>query len=76
VEGKIVESIPITGKEFIRKRFKPAEYEIRVLLDTNKNGVWDAGKFSNPKKQPEIVISFPKKAVIKADRDTDQSFSF
>ncbi|MCX6299063.1 MAG: Ig-like domain-containing protein [Bacteroidetes bacterium] len=76
VEGKIVESIPITGKEFIRKRFKPAEYEIRVLLDANKNGVWDAGKFSTPKKQPEIVISFPKKAVIKADRDTDQSFSF
>jgi Bacterial Ig-like domain len=76
VEGKIVESIPITGKEFIRKRFKPAEYEIRVLLDANKNGVWDAGKFSTPKKQPEIVISFPKKAVIKADRDTDQSFTF
>ena len=76
VEGKIVESIPITGKEFLRKRFKPAEYEIRVLFDTNKNGIWDAGSFSTPKKQPEIVIAFPKKSVIKADRDTDQSFSF
>jgi hypothetical protein len=75
IDNKVFESYPITGKELIRKRFKPGEYEFRILFDTNQNGKWDPGSF-HEKKQPEIVKAFTKKIVIRPDRDTDQSFVF
>jgi hypothetical protein len=75
VDNKIFDSFPITGKELIRKRFKPGEYDCRILFDTNQNGKWDPGSFHN-KKQPELVKAFTKKLIIRPDRDTDQSFVF
>ncbi|MEI6087378.1 MAG: Ig-like domain-containing protein [Bacteroidota bacterium] len=75
VDNKIYESYPITGKELIKKRFKPGEYDIRILFDYNQNGIWDPGSFHN-KKQPELVKPFTKKLVVRPDRDTDQSFVF
>ena len=75
VDNKIYESYPITGKELVKKRFKPGEYDIRILFDYNQNGVWDPGSFQN-KKQPELVKPFTKKLVVRPDRDTDQSFIF
>jgi hypothetical protein len=75
VDNKVFESYPITGKELIRKRFKPGEYECRILFDSNQNGKWDPGSF-HEKKQPELVKAFIKKLVIRPDRDTDQSFVF
>jgi len=74
-DNRIIESFPITAKDLIRKRYKPGEYEVRFLFDNNKNGVWDPGSFK-AKKQPEIVQSFSKKMSIRADRDTDQTYSF
>ena len=75
VDGKIFESIPITAKELIRKRFKPGEYECHILFDANQNGKWDPGSFRD-KKQPEKVKALNKKLVVRPDRDTDQSFIF
>lgn len=75
VDNKVFESYPITGKELIKKRFKPGEYEIRFLFDSNQNGIWDPGSFKE-KKQPELVKPFVKKLLIRPDRDTDQSFIF
>jgi hypothetical protein len=75
LDGKIYASYAIIAKEFIRKRFKPAEYEFRILYDTNQNGKWDPGSFRD-KRQPELVKGFTKKIIIRADRDTDQSFVF
>ena len=75
VDGKIFESIPITSKELIRKRFKPGEYECHILFDSNQNGKWDPGSFRD-KKQPEKVKALTKKLVVRPDRDTDQSFIF
>ncbi len=75
VDNKVFESYPITGKEFIKKRFKPGEYEIRFLFDSNQNGIWDPGSYKE-KRQPELVKTFVKKLLIRPDRDTDQSFVF
>ena len=75
VDGKIIESIPITSKELIRKRFKPGEYECHILFDSNQNGKWDPGSFRD-KKQPEKVKALTKKLVVRPDRDTDQSLIF
>jgi hypothetical protein len=38
---------------------KPEKYKIRVLIDSNSNGIWDTG-FLAGNIQPERVIYFPK----------------
>lgn len=53
---------------WIQKRILPGEYEVWILLDANQNGKWDRGVYyGTPKKQPERVVSFPKKENIKAN---------
>jgi len=59
-ESKIIESIPLTGPDYIRKRYRPGEYELRILLDKNQNGVWDPGSYKL-KLQPELVRAYTKK---------------
>lgn len=71
VKNKVVEySYPLTNGQFYQKRFAPGDYEIRILEDSNQNGVWDPG-FYDPanihlQKQPERVISIPQTLNIKA----------
>lgn len=61
----------ITGNEVYRKLFKPGEYEVRILFDTNGNGVWDGGSFFGKHRQPERVQNVKKKFTVKANWDTD-----
>ena len=74
-ENKIIEFIHLTGADYSRKRFRPGEYELRILLDQNQNGDWDPGSYLL-KRQPELVRSYSKKMVIRADRDTDLRYTF
>jgi hypothetical protein len=65
-------SVKYSGKivngSFIQKLIQPGEYEVWLLLDTNNNGKWDRGVYyGTPKKQPERVVSYPKKENIKAN---------
>lgn len=39
------------------RNLPPADYEIRVILDTNKNGVWDAGNYYQ-RIEPERIIYY------------------
>ncbi len=68
---KLLESVPLTGPDFTRKLFKPGSYELRILYDINKNGVWDTGRFTHGKRQPEIVYLIPKQLAIRANWDND-----
>ena len=70
LNDKITESIPITQKELFRKLYKPGEYELRVLFDANKNGIWDAGNYKK-RKQPEVVQSINKKLNVRANWDNE-----
>ena len=72
---KIIESIPITQKELFRKLYKPGDYDLRVLFDANKNGIWDAGNYKK-RKQPEVVQLINKKLSIKPDWDNEIEVSF
>ena len=72
---KIVESITITQKEIFKKLFKPGEYDLRVLFDANKNGVWDTGNYKK-RKQPEVVQFLNKKLNVKADWDNEIELRF
>jgi hypothetical protein len=59
-------------REVRRLLFAPGEYTLRILYDTNRNGVWDPGVFFGPKKrQPERVIAIRKKLNVKANWDND-----
>lgn len=62
-------SYPMTGKEFNAKLFLPGEYDLRILYDANKNGVWDEGAFFGKHRQPEKVMPINRKLNVKANWD-------
>jgi hypothetical protein len=66
----IVKSIPLANNEWSARLFEPGEYELRLLNDDNKNGVWDPGNFDK-KQQPEIVRRIPRKLTIKSNWDNE-----
>jgi hypothetical protein len=72
VQGdKIISSYPIgRALRYNNKLFDPGEYEIRILYDTNQNGVWDPGDFYKHR-QPEIVVPLKKKLNVKSDWDNE-----
>ncbi len=72
---KIVESVPLTQRDWSRKLFPPGEYEMRMLYDTNKNGRWDAGRFFGVKRQPEIVQDLKIKLSIRANWDNEKEIT-
>ena len=67
----ILQSVPLTQRDFTQKLFKPGEYDLRILYDTNKNGKWDAGDFFGKRRQPEIVISLSTKLSVRANWDNE-----
>lgn len=68
---KVVFSYPIPGKELRIARFRPAEFELRILYDENRNGKWDYGSFFGEKRQPEKVQAIGKKVTIKGNWDNE-----
>lgn len=70
---KIKYSIPFNSRRVVRQiLFPPGEYELRILFDTNRNGVWDPGKFfGKDRRQPEKVVTIRKKMNVKANWDND-----
>lgn len=61
----IYKSFPLTGPDFIQNIFLPGEYELRILFDDNKNGIWDPGEFFGKHKQSEIVKPVERKINVK-----------
>ena len=70
---KVKYSARFNSRRIVRRvLFPPGEYELRILYDTNHNGVWDPGEFfGNNKRQPEKVITIRKKMNVKANWDND-----
>lgn len=68
---KIAYSHVFASKEFYAKIFQPGEYELRLLYDENKNGVWDTGEFFEGHKQPEKVLPISRKVTVKANWDNE-----
>jgi len=75
VNDLIVESKPLTGKDIFFKLFHPGEYDIRVLYDENKNGIWDPGNYKK-NLQPETVQKFKNKIPVKANWDNEAELVF
>ena len=68
---QVVHSHVFTNKEFYAKIFKPGEYELRLLFDVNKNGLWDTGEFFGKHQQPERVQPISRKITVKANWDNE-----
>lgn len=68
-------SASIKSGTFFQELFPPGEYELRVLLDRNGNGVWDPGRFFGTKKQPEIVLPIERRITVKPASDNDLDLS-
>ena len=64
-------SYPVTSTEWSNKLFTPGEYEVRILYDTNNNGIWDPGDYKS-KLQPERAVSLPQRLNIKADWENER----
>jgi len=63
----VVGSFPLTAATFSQPLFLPGEYELRLLNDINKNGVWDPGEFIGKHRQPEIAKPINRKVNVKAN---------
>jgi len=67
----VVNSFPLTGETFSQTLFLPGEYELRILNDANKNGIWDPGDFFGKHKQPEIVKPIERRITIKGNWENE-----
>jgi len=73
--GRIINSFPVISTEFFQPLFFPGEYDLSILYDDNKNGVWDPGSFFGAKKQPELVTPLTKKIIIRPDWQNEYEIS-
>ena len=51
--------------------YKEGEYAIRIIYDTNKNGIWDTGNVSL-RANPEKIFNEPKELSIKANWERNE----
>lgn len=67
---KIVSSAPLTTTQFRTPLFKPGQYKLRLLYDSNQNGIYDTGDYWK-KRQPEQVQAIDQPFNIKANWDNE-----
>ncbi len=60
-----------TNNQFYAELFPPGDYDLRLLFDTNKNGVWDTGEFFGKHIQPEKVSRISRKITVKPNWDNE-----
>jgi len=65
--GNLIKSAALEMNSYYSPLFLPGDYELRILLDENQNGVWDPGDFYKGKKQPERVIPVQQSIKVRAD---------
>ena len=71
-ENKVKYSYPIKQSLIPILKLPPGDYDLKILDDTNNNGIWDTGKFSKTiKQQPEIVKQLTEVLNIKANWENE-----
>ncbi|HEY6503187.1 MAG TPA: hypothetical protein VIZ28_04370, partial [Chitinophagaceae bacterium] len=61
----VVSSFPLTAATFTEALFPPGEYQLRILYDANRNGLWDPGDFFGKHIQPERVKPVERRINVK-----------
>ena len=62
-------------KSLTFKNLKPGKYKIRVLIDSNDDGVWSPGNMLK-QIEPEPVYIHPEMLIIRADWETSLDLTF
>ena len=71
-KDKVQRTHSLLGNGMVKfANLKPAKYRIRVIVDSNRNGLWDSGDFAS-QRQPERVIYFDKTLDIRANWDFEE----
>lgn len=65
----VVYSAPLTEAQFTRPLFLPGDYSLRILNDSNGNGIWDPGSFFGGKRQPEVAKPLKRTITVKPGQD-------
>ncbi len=68
---QVMRSTPLTSNEVNFSLFLPGDYELRILYDKNKNGVWDIGKFYKEHLQPELIVPVERKINVKPNWENE-----
>ena len=58
---QVVRTVVLTAATWKAKLFAPGNYELRILYDANKNGIWDTGnywKHIQPEKVVPVIQTF------------------
>lgn len=71
MNDEVKRAFPLNGPDFKQDLFVPGEYQLRILFDRNKNGVWDGGQFFGKHLQPEIVKPISRKITVKAGMENE-----
>ena len=62
----IAQKASFENEEILFNLLIPKKYKIRIIYDTNRNGIWDTGNYLD-KKQPEHVEYFPEIQEVRAN---------
>jgi hypothetical protein len=76
-DDKIMYKYPITQNLLRIEQLPPGDFQLKILVDENKNGKWDSGSygFRKPNKQPEKVLNIKTKLNIKSDWENEINIS-
>ena len=73
-QGNFIVEKTVTKEETtVFDNLNPGKYNLRIILDTNKNGKWDTGNFLKGI-QAEKVVYFPEPIEVRANWELKQSF--
>ena len=62
--------------KFLFPKLKPGNYQLKAIIDTNNNGIWDCGNYTNGT-LPEKIIFLPKVITLKQNWEVKEvNFSF
>jgi len=64
---------PLKSNTIVWDYLKASTYTVRIIVDNNKNGKWDAGDFEK-RTQPEKVIFIPKEIPLRENWEISEKF--
>lgn len=71
-DDKVKFSYPITKNAIVIEQLPPGDYSLKLLNDSNNNGIWDTGSYyGKTKKQPETVQILSTTLNIKANWENE-----
>ena len=72
--GKIVKQVKTQNHTAEFKFIKPDKYYVSAFLDSNGNGIWDTGNYTDDR-QAEAVYYYPREIECKAKWDVTQTWN-